>query len=82
VLDPPLGALECQETIILVAIKTDVVFRPSNWAERLCGVMSHFSRNQRVRYPPCVTPIVADGVKCVAIETRLKTSRTDERIAR
>jgi uncharacterized protein DUF3579 len=73
----PLPAPECQEIIILGITDTGAVFRPSDWAERLCGVVSHFSRDQRIRYSPHVTPIVADGVKCVVIDARLQTSRPD-----
>jgi len=76
-LDPPLPAPECQEIIILGITETGGVFRPGDWAERLCGVMSHFRSDQRIRYSPYVTPIVADGIKCVVIDARLKSSRPD-----
>lgn len=45
-------------------------FRPSDWAERLCGVMSQFGGG-RVRYSPHVYPINSDGVKCVMVEAGL-----------
>jgi hypothetical protein len=47
-------------------------FRPSDWAERLCGVMSVFGRDQRMAYSPYVQPITAAGVKCVVVDVRLK----------
>jgi hypothetical protein len=72
-LDPALPAVKCKEIIILGVTETGAVFRPSDWAERLSGVVSHFSRDRRVRYSPYVTPIVADGVRCVVIDARLKT---------
>ena len=68
---------ECQEILILGVTQSGDVFRPSDWAERLCGVVSHFSGDQRLCYSPYATPIVADGVKCVVIDARLRTSRPD-----
>jgi hypothetical protein len=46
-------------------------FRPSDWAERLCGVMSTFERDQQMRYSPYVQPIMLDGVRCVLVHTEL-----------
>ena len=68
---------ECQEIVILGVTQSGDVFRPSDWAERLCGVVSHFSGDQRLCYSPYATPIVADGIKCVVIDARLRTSRPD-----
>lgn len=31
-------------------------FRPSDWAERLCGVMSAFGADHRTKYSPYVRP--------------------------
>jgi hypothetical protein len=47
-------------------------FRPSDWAERLCGVMSVFGSDQRMAYSPYVQPINSGGVKCVVVDLRLK----------
>ena len=32
-------------------------FRPSDWAERLCGVMSAFGGDRRMQYSPFVHPV-------------------------
>jgi hypothetical protein len=45
-------------------------FRPSDWAERLCGIMSQFGGG-RMSYSPHVYPVSSDGVKCVMVEARL-----------
>jgi hypothetical protein len=45
-------------------------FRPSDWAERLCGIMSQFGGG-RMSYSPHVYPITSDGVKCVMVEHEL-----------
>ena len=43
-------------------------FRPSDWAERLCGVMSAFGSDGRMQYSPYVYPITAAGLKCVVVD--------------
>ena len=52
-------------------------FRPSDWAERLCGVMATFrppgdAGDPRFTYSPYVRPVVIAKVKCVVIDTRLR----------
>jgi hypothetical protein len=48
-------------------------FRPSDWAERLCGVMSAFGGDHRMQYSPFVHPVSADGVRCVVVDRRLES---------
>lgn len=47
-------------------------FRPSDWAERLCGVMAAFGSDQRMQYSPFVHPINTGGVRCVVVDVRLE----------
>ena len=47
-------------------------FRPSDWAERLCGVMSAFGGDHRMQYSPYVHPVTAAGVRCVVVDIRLE----------
>ena len=47
-------------------------FRPSDWAERLCGVLSAFGGDHRMQYSPFVHPISANGVRCVVVDVRLE----------
>jgi hypothetical protein len=53
-------------------------FRPSDWAERLCGVMSCFrpegsgGRNSHLQFSPYVRPTVLNGTKAVVVDTALK----------
>ena len=47
-------------------------FRPSDWAERLCGVMSTFGGDHRMRCSPFVHPVTADGLRCVVVDIRLE----------
>lgn len=46
-------------------------FRPSDWAERLCGNLCTF-RNRRMYYSPLLRPAVIDGIKCVIVDGKLK----------
>lgn len=52
-------------------------FRPSDWAERLAGVMSQFrpggaTRGSHLSYSPWCVPTSIDGVKCVIIHSDLR----------
>src|SRR5512140_4029013 len=47
-------------------------FRPSDWAERLCGVMAAFGGDHRMQYSPYVHPVTAAGVRCVVVDIRLE----------
>jgi hypothetical protein len=46
-------------------------FRPSDWAERLCRVMSAFG-GDHLQYSPFVHPVTANGVRCVVVDVRLE----------
>ncbi|MBL8376270.1 MAG: DUF3579 domain-containing protein [Burkholderiales bacterium] len=46
-------------------------FRPSDWAERLAGVMSSFGGG-RLGYSPYCFPITSGRIKCVVVDARLK----------
>jgi hypothetical protein len=60
------------EFVILGLTKEGKPFRPSDWAERLCGVMSAFGGDHRMQYSPFVHPITANGVRCVVVDVRLE----------
>lgn len=47
-------------------------FRPSDWAERLSGVMSTFGCDHRMSYSPYVRPLTVNGVKSVSIDKKLR----------
>ena len=47
-------------------------FRPSDWAERLCGVMAAFGGDHRMQYSPYVHPVTSAGVRCVVVDVRLE----------
>ena len=52
-------------------------FRPSDWAERLAGVMSPFrpggaTRGSHLSYSPWCVPTVINGIKCVIVNRDLR----------
>ncbi|MCG2594133.1 DUF3579 domain-containing protein [Ramlibacter sp. XY19] len=52
-------------------------FRPSDWAERLAGVMSSFrpggaQPGSHLSYSPWVVPTVINGIKCVIVNSDLR----------
>ncbi|TFW29572.1 DUF3579 domain-containing protein [Massilia horti] len=53
-------------------------FRPSDWAERLCGVMSCFRPHgssvpdAHLKFSPYVHPTIVNGVKAVVVDNELK----------
>lgn len=65
--------------VIILGLTTDGRrFRPSDWAERLAGVMSAFRPAGARRlgghllYSPWCTPNVYDGIKCVIVHRDLQ----------
>jgi hypothetical protein len=48
-------------------------FRPSDWAERLCGAVASYGPGRRIIFHPSVKLASLDGVKCVVIDAELET---------
>jgi hypothetical protein len=61
------------EFVIVGITREGKPFRPGDWAERLCGVMSAFGGDHRMQYSPFVHPISANGVRCVVVDRRLES---------
>ena len=53
------------------------LFRPSDWADRLCGIMSRFhpdastGYDRHLQYSPYVQPALIEGVRAVLVDARL-----------
>lgn len=66
------------EFFILGLTSNGKQFRPSDWAERLCGVLSCFrpegsgGRHAHLQYSPYVRPIIFNGVKSVVVNASLR----------
>jgi hypothetical protein len=63
------------KTIIVEGVTQDGrKFRPSDWAERMSGMLSTFGGDHRIHYSPQLRPISLDGVKCIAVDPELEQS--------
>lgn len=59
--------------ILIVGLTLDGKrFRPSDWAERLCGVLSAFGAEKKMKYSPYVSPCNYQGEKSVFINGKLQ----------
>ena len=69
---PPIPATPAPPRVVIQGVtKSGRAFRPSDWAERLCGIMSTFGGDQQMRYSPHVQPTMLDGVRCVVVDPAL-----------
>jgi hypothetical protein len=66
------------EFFILGVTNKGKQFRPSDWAERLCGAMSCFrpegsgGPNAHLKFSPYVHPTIVNGVKAVVVDNALQ----------
>jgi hypothetical protein len=63
--------------VILGKTSNGATFRPSDWAERLAGVMAAFRPGragimQHLTYSPYVVPSSHHGIKCVIVDPALR----------
>ena len=66
-----------KELFIMGMTHAGKTFRPSDWAERLAGVMSQFRpggacAGSHLSYSPWCVPTVMNGIKCVVINRDLR----------
>ncbi len=66
-----------KKVFILGVTHAGKAFRPSDWAERLAGVMSPFRPGgprpgSHLRYSPWCIPTSLGGVKCVVVDPELR----------
>ncbi len=61
-----------EEIIIHGTTGNGKTFRPSDWAERLCGILSSFDKGNRLSYHEWVRPILIDKIRCVAVGKKLE----------
>ncbi|MBS0425598.1 MAG: DUF3579 domain-containing protein [Proteobacteria bacterium] len=67
---------EPEELLILGVTQDNQPFRPSDWAERLCGVLACY-RNGRWIYSKHVHPVIRQSGICVLVEGELKDTNPD-----
>ncbi len=63
---------ESPEIVIVGKNAAGHAFRPSDWAERLCGMMSVFGEDRHLSYSPFLKPIMSANVRCVVVERELE----------
>jgi len=56
--------------IIVGRTSDGIRFRPSDWAERLCGVLSAFGAEKKMKYSPYVSPGHYRAEKAVFVDGR------------
>ena len=72
-MSPPTNAATTPPRLIIEGVTlSGRAFRPSDWAERLCGIMSSFVGDRQMRYSRVVRPVLLDGVRCVVVEPSLE----------
>lgn len=74
---PPMVSSSAKQLFIQGVTRDGRTFRPSDWAERLCGVMSAFrpggpTPDSHLSYSPWCLPTVINGVKCVIVDGELR----------
>jgi Protein of unknown function (DUF3579) len=60
------------EIVIVGTTASGRPFRPSDWSDRLCGMMSVFSEDRHLSYSPYLKPVISAGVCCVVIDRELE----------
>src|SRR5262245_43222503 len=60
------------EIVIQGITESGRAFRPSDWAERLCGMMSVFVEDRHLRYSRYLKPVIAAGIRCVVVDIKLE----------
>src|ERR1700709_1851101 len=76
-LPPSMASSTASEVFIQGITRDGRTFRPSDWAERLAGVMSSFrpggaQPGSHLNYSPWCIPTMIEGVKCVIVNRELR----------
>ncbi len=63
---------EVRDFLIIGKTSQGRLFRPSDWSERLCGIMVSMGTDNKMRYSPYVRPgPMVDGAKTVEVDAKL-----------
>lgn len=68
-----------EKRIVIEGItKNGEKFRPSDWAERMCGCLASFN-NRRMAYSPQLRPILDNesSAKCLVLDPRLEETNPE-----
>ncbi|HYG14074.1 MAG TPA: DUF3579 domain-containing protein [Methylophilaceae bacterium] len=61
-----------KEIIIQGLTRAGKPFRPSDWVDRMCSTYASFGPDRKLRYSPYLKPRVINGMRCLAVDTKLK----------
>ena len=80
----PLSAASALTFATAVFVDSDLVikgitlsgqqFRPRDWSDRLCGVMSAFGADEQLRYSPLITPALPRWLALCDHEARARSA--------
>lgn len=65
------------EIIIEGLTRAGKPFRPSDWVDRMCSTYASFGPDKKLRYSPYLKPKVVNGVRCLAVDLKLKEVNPD-----
>lgn len=65
------------EIIIEGLTRAGKPFRPSDWVDRTCSTYATFGTDKKLVYSPYLKPKVMNGVRCLAVDMRLKDVNPD-----
>jgi hypothetical protein len=65
-------AVKGVEIIIEGLTRAGKPFRPSDWVDRMCSSYATFGEDKKLRYSPYLKPEVINGVRCLAVNMKLK----------
>lgn len=66
-----------EEIIIQSLTRAGKPFRPSDWVDRMCSSYATFGDDRKLRYSPYLKPEMMDGVRCLAVDLKLKDSNPE-----
>ncbi len=65
------------EIIIQGLTRAGKPFRPSDWVDRMCSTYASFGADRKLRYSPYLKPRVIEGVRCLAVDLKLKDTNPE-----
>lgn len=69
--------LKSVEIIIEGITREGKTFRPSDWVDRMCSTFATFGDNRKLRYSPYLKPEMVNGVRCLAVDLKLKDTNPE-----
>ncbi|WP_025870238.1 DUF3579 domain-containing protein [Methylobacillus glycogenes] len=65
------------EIIIQGITRAGKPFRPSDWVDRMCSTYASFGADRKLRYSPYLKPRVIEGVRCLAVDLKLRDTNPE-----